>query len=67
MAWFCSHKWYPAAVYHYLDTSYVDRGVPSTRITNRCSKCGKFHVEAHYGVGHIQLPTLQNAALLTKK
>lgn len=68
MGWFwCAHEWYPSAVYHYLDTSYVDRGVPSTRITSRCLKCGKIHVEAHYGAGHIALSALQNAPLTVKK
>lgn len=67
MIWFCIHKWHPAAVYHYLDTSYNDNGIPSTRVTSRCVKCGKLHVAAHYGVGHLNLEALHAVPMIKGK
>jgi hypothetical protein len=62
MSWFgCTHQWYPVGVWHYRDTSYSTSGVPSTRITSRCLKCGEIHSEAHYGSGYLDLSALQSA------
>lgn len=57
----CKHNWYPVGVFHYLDNSYTSPGIPTSRITLRCLKCGDMKTHEEYGNGHLTLEQLRNA------
>lgn len=54
---FFRHKYIPFKIRHYRDTSYSEKGAPSTGLVSKCCRkdCGKIKYNYFYGVGFLEL------------
>lgn len=48
------HKWKIISVFNYDDTSYQQKGAPSSALTFQCIYCGEIKKQSMYGHGYFK-------------